>query len=77
MDAGLLAQYAVIAVLVLASLGVVMRRQFPNAARRMRVALALLLLREGRPGWMQVLGRRIAPPPAAGGGACGGCGGCD
>ena len=34
MDAGLLAQYIVIALAVLASVVVVMRKQFPNATRR-------------------------------------------
>ena len=77
MEAGLLAQYAAIAVLVLASLAVVMRKQFPQATRRLRVALAVWLLREGRPSWMRALGRRIAPPPSQGEGGCGGCNGCD
>ena len=44
MDAGLLAQYVVIALAVLASVVVVMRKQFPNATRRLRIAVALPLL---------------------------------
>ena len=44
LDAGLIAQYAVIALAVLASIGVVMRKQFPNATGRLRIALALPLL---------------------------------
>ena len=76
MDAGLLAQYAVIALAVLASIGVVMRKQFPNATRRLRIALALPLLRDGQPAWMRSLGRWVAPP-AKGEGGCGGCDGCD
>ena len=76
MDAGLIAQYAVIALAVLASIGVVMRKQFPVTTRRLRIALALPLLRDGRAGWLKVLGRRIAPPPAEGEGDCGGCDGC-
>ena len=74
-DAGLLAQYAVIALAVLASVGVVMRKQFPHATRRLRIALALALLRDDRPGWMRALGRWIAPP-AKGERGCGGCDGC-
>lgn len=77
MDAGLLAQYLVIALAVLASIVVVMRKQFPNATRRLRIALALPLLREGKPGWMKTLGRSIAPVPKTGDRDCGGCDGCD
>lgn len=76
MDAGLLAQYVMIALAVLVSIGVVMRKQFPEATRRLRIALALPLLREARPDWMRALGRWIAPP-AKGEGGCGGCDGCD
>ena len=77
MDAGLLAQYLVIALAVLASVAVVMRKQFPNATRRLRIAIALPLLREGKPEWMKSLGRAIAPAPKAGGPNCGGCDSCD
>ena len=77
MDAGLLVQYLVIALAVLASVAVVMRKQFPNATRRLRIALALPLLREGKPEWMKSLGRAIAPTPKAGGPNCGGCDNCD
>ena len=77
MDAGLLAQYLVIALAVLASIVVVMRKQFPNATRNLRIALALPLLREGKPGWMKTLGRAIAPAPKTGDRDCGGCDGCD
>lgn len=77
MDTGLLLQYAIVAVAVLLSVWVVMRRQFPNATRRLRGACALPLTREGRPAWLQAVGRRIAPPARAAAGACGGCDGCD
>jgi hypothetical protein len=70
-------QYAVIAVVVLASFTVVMRKQFPNATRRLRIACALPLLRVGRRSWLQRLGRLIAPPArVAGDASCGGCNGC-
>lgn len=69
-------QYAVIAVAVLVSAWVVFRKQAPNAARRLRIAIALPLVREGRPRWMRALGGRIAPPSKAVEG-CGGCSGCD
>lgn len=78
MDAGLLAQYLVIALVVLASVAVVMRSQLPGTTRRLRIALALTLLREGRPGWIRALGKAIAPEArSTGGPGCGGCDGCD
>ncbi len=77
MDAGLLAQYLIVALAVLASVAVVMRKQFPNATRRLRIAIALPLLREGAPGWMKSIGRRIAPAPRANAAHCAGCDSCD
>ena len=77
MDPGLLLQYLVVALAVVASAVVVMRKQFPNATRRLRIALALPLLREGRAAWMKSAGRIIAPAPRAQGKDCGGCDGCD
>ena len=77
MSASLLAQYAVVALAVIVSIAVVMRKQFPNATRRARGTLALWLLREGHAPWMQALGRRIAPPARIAGGGCGGCNSCD
>ena len=74
---GLYAQYAVIVLVVMASVLIVMRSQFPAATRKLRIAMALPLLREGAPGWMKGLGRRIAPMPRGGGNGCGGCDSCD
>ena len=65
MDAGLLIQYLIVAAAVLASVWVVMKKQFPGATRRLRSTLALALLKPGRAAWMQGLGRKIAPRPAA------------
>ena len=76
MDAGLLAQYAVIAVAVLVSAVFVAKRQFPGAVRRLRIAMAVPMVREGRPQWLRNLGRRIAPPGKQFDDACGGCNGC-
>lgn len=75
MDAGLLVQYCIVALAVLVSAVVVMHKQFPNTTRKLRVALALPLLADGRPQWMRQLARRIAPP-GTGGKDCGGCNGC-
>lgn len=76
-SASLLVQYAVIALAVLLSGWVVMNKQFPAAARALRVALALPLLRGTRPGWQRWLGRHLAPASYAEvGGDCAGCDGC-
>lgn len=76
MEAGLLLQYLIVALAVLASAWVVLKKQFPGTVRKARGALALSLLRSGQPGWRQSLGRRIAPPASGGAGACGGCDNC-
>ncbi|PPV06183.1 hypothetical protein XBLMG947_2839 [Xanthomonas bromi] len=76
MDLSLTLQYVVIAIAVLVSLWVVMKKQFPGVLRRMRGALALGLLLSGRPAWMQALGRRVAPPATQNASACGGCDSC-
>ena len=77
MGAGMLVQYALVVLIVAASVIVVMRKQFPAATRRLRIAMAVPMLREHSPGVMKKLGRWIAPEPVAGGKDCGGCGGCD
>ena len=77
MDAGLVAQYIVIALAVVLSLVVVARKQFPEGVRRMRIALALPLLREGKGPRSKRLGRWLAPAPRYPGDRCGGCSGCD
>ena len=77
MDAGLLVQYIVVALAVAASIAVVMHKQFPKATRDLRIAMALPLLRDGAPGWLKTLGRRLAPAPRGGGAGCGGCDSCD
>lgn len=77
MDTWLALQYAIIAVLVVASVWVVLKKQFPGPLRKARIALALPLLREGRANWQQTLGRWIAPAgSSASDAACGGCSGC-
>ena len=76
MGAGLLAQYVLIALAVLASAGFIARRQFPAGMRRLRIACAVPLVREGRAPWLQRLGRTLAPPSASVK-TCGSCNGCD
>lgn len=77
MNTGLLLQYIAIALAVVASLAVVMHKQFPKATRDLRIAIALPLLRDGMPGWTKSLGRRLAPASRGGGAGCGGCDSCD
>ena len=77
MDAGLLAQYAVIALVVVLSVAIVMRSQLPATSRRLRIAIALPLLREGRPAWMRAVGKAIAPAVKGKGGGCSGCDSCE
>jgi len=77
MEPGLLAQYVVVAFAVLASVGVVMRKQFPGVTRRLRIAIAVRVLGQGAGPWRKALGRRIAPIPRAGAANCPGCDGCD
>ena len=69
-------QYAVIGLAVLLAALFVWRTRFPRSWRATRIAIAIPLLREGRPGWMKSLGRRIAPASALASGECGGCNGC-
>jgi hypothetical protein len=69
-------QYVVIALAVVVSAWVVFRKQAPDAARRLRIALALPLVREGRPAWLRALGKRLAPVPASSADGCGGCNDC-
>ena len=75
-DMSLMLQYAVIALVVFASVVIVMRKQFPNATRKLRIALALPLLRESAPGWLKPVGRAIAPPARSAGKGCDGCDNC-
>ena len=76
MGVGMLLQYALVLLIVAASVVVVMRKQFPGATRRLRIAIALPLLREDTPNVLKKIGRWIAPVPAGGGKDCGGCNGC-
>ncbi|MGX9188851.1 DUF6587 family protein [Stenotrophomonas sp. Ker107b] len=76
MEAGLLLQYVVIALAVVVSAWVVMKKQFPGTVRKARGAIALGLVKPQRAAWLQALGRKIAPPATGSGGACDGCDSC-
>ena len=77
MNTSLLLQYAFIALAVLLSVWVVAKKQFPGSVRKLRVALALPLLREGQPAWMRRFGFWISPVGKAEATACGGCNNCE
>jgi hypothetical protein len=70
-------QYLIVAIAVAISALVVLRRQAPGLERRLRIALALPLVRDGRPAWLRAIGRRIAPQVKTADVGCGGCDGCD
>ena len=76
MHADLLAQYVVIALALLLSVGFLAQKQFPAGVRRLRIACAVPLVRKGRAQWLQRLGRWLAPRPRAGEGDCGSCNSC-
>jgi hypothetical protein len=77
MSLSLLLQYLVIGMAVLASAVYVASSRFPASVRRLRVSMALPLLRDGRGPWLRALGRRIAPlPSAVANDGCGGCNSC-
>lgn len=76
MSGSLLLQYLLIGMAVLVSAGVVLKKQFPATTRRLRGAVALPLLRAGRPDWIQSLGRWIAPSAIGKAGSCSGCSSC-
>ncbi|MFT3756032.1 MAG: hypothetical protein QM769_08795 [Pseudoxanthomonas sp.] len=76
MSVSLLLQYTVIALAVIISAWVVAKKQFPGTVRKLRIALAVPLLREARPAWLRTLGRKIAPEAKKPSGSCGGCDNC-
>lgn len=68
-------QELAVALIVLASAAFVLHSRAPALSRRLRVAIAVPMVREGRPAWMRRAGRWIAPPRLTKAG-CGGCDGC-
>lgn len=69
-------QYAVIGIVVMLAALFVWKSRFPRSWRATRITLAIPMLREGRPAWLQSIGRWIAPASALASGECGGCNGC-
>ena len=69
-------QELIVGVFVLGAAAFVLHNRAPALSRRLRVAVAVPLVRDGRPVWMKRTGRWIAPPRFASNG-CGGCAGCE
>jgi len=79
MSAGLVAQYSVVAVLVMASAVYTLQRLVPKTAVRVRAAWAASLLRPRRGALSHRIGRAIQPKGATGtcGDGCSTCGTCE
>ena len=78
MTAGLLLQYAVIGLVVLASVLAVFRKLAPQLSNRWLAAASIRLGRHGRAAWLRALGRRLQPKQATGdcSDGCSTCGAC-
>lgn len=77
METGLFFQYVLIALVVALSAGYVALRQLPGPVRKLSIACAVPLLREGRAPWLCAVGRWITPPMQSSAGACAtGCNRC-
>jgi len=78
MNAGLVAQYAVIALLVAASAVYMLRRLAPTRSARWQASVARRLLKPGRGAFAQRIGHALQPRAATGhcGDSCGTCGSC-
>ena len=74
MDAGLVLQYVIVALAVVASLAYVVRTRFPATWRRVQGWIAIRMVDSGVP-VLASAGRRLAPAPR-GSSACGACDGC-
>jgi len=78
MTVGLVAQYAVIALLVAASAAYTLRRLAPALTTRWQAGVARTLQRPGRAALVRRIGRALQPRAATGdcGDGCGTCGSC-
>ncbi|RDI99929.1 hypothetical protein DVT68_03630 [Dyella solisilvae] len=78
MSTGLLAQYVVIGLVVLASVLITVRKLAPQLTNRWLAALALHFDRPDRAAWQRALGRHLQPKQATGNcsDGCSTCGAC-
>ncbi|SHM05909.1 DUF6587 family protein [Rhodanobacter sp. OK091] len=78
MSAGMLAQYMVIGLIVLASALLVFRKLAPKLTNRWLAAASIHFSRSGRAAWLRALGQRLQPKQATGNcsDGCSTCGAC-
>jgi hypothetical protein len=78
MSTGLLMQYVVIGLLVLASVLVVFRKLAPQLTNRWLAAASIRFSRPGHASWLRSLGQRLQPKQATGNcsDGCSTCGAC-
>ncbi len=78
MSAGLLVQYVVIGVVVLASVLIVFRKLAPKLTNRWLAAASIRYSHPGRATWVRAMGRRLQPKEATGNcsDGCSTCGAC-
>jgi hypothetical protein len=78
MSAGLLLQYVVIGLLVLASVLVLVRKLAPQLTNRWLAAASIRFSQPGRASWLRSLGQRLQPKQATGNcsDGCSTCGAC-
>ena len=78
MNAGLLAQYIVIGVIVVISALVTVRKLAPQLTSRWLAAAALHFDQNGHPAWQRAVGRYLQPKQASGNcsDGCSTCGAC-
>ncbi|RAN81051.1 hypothetical protein B5P43_04380 [Bacillus sp. SRB_336] len=66
MSSGLLVQYVVIGVVVVASALIVLRKLAPKLTNRWLAAASIHFSRPGQAGWVRAFGRRLQPKHATG-----------
>jgi len=78
MSTGLLLQYVVVGLIVLASVLIVFRKLAPKLTNRWLAAASIRYSRPGRAAWVRALGRRLQPKDATGdcSDGCSTCGAC-
>lgn len=78
MSTGLLLQYVIIGVAVLASVLLVVRKLAPQFSNRWLAAASIRFNRPGRAAWVRAVGRRLQPKQATGdcNDGCATCGAC-
>ena len=78
MSTGLLLQYVIIGVIVLASVLIVVRKLAPKFSNRWLAAASIRYNQQGRAAWVRALGRSLQPKEATGdcSDGCSTCGAC-